>query len=374
MRRLAWEGGEPEFPAGPPVWPPYDDEVADVLARAARDGSWGRYDGPHGLRLASAIGETLQVDHVQLCSSGTIGVELALRGAGVGADDEVLLAGYDFPGNFRAIEAIGARPALVDLAPGGWTPGIEAWSAGWGPQVKALIVSHLHGSLAPMRRLVDEAQARQVTVIEDVCQAPGAIVDGKTAGRWGDAAVFSFGGSKLLTAGRGGAVVTARADLAQRMKVFSDRGNQAFPLSELQAAVLLPQWKRLPDANRRRQASVDRLLGRLAGLDALQPARPADPAGRPSYYKLSWFYEPGERGLARERLVAAVRAEGVALDEAFRGFAGRSGQRCRKCGDLEESRRAARATVLLHHPVLLADDATVDRVADVLRRVVERLG
>src|SRR5262249_4920495 len=148
---------------------------------------------------------------------------------------------YDFPGNFRAIEAIGARPVLVDLAAGAWTLDVEQVLAAISSQTKAIIVSHLHGSLADMRRLREIADERGLAVVEDACQVPGARVEGKAAGSWGDCGVFSFGGSKLLTAGRGGAVVTNRDEVVQRIKIYCERGNDAFPMSELQAAVLEPQ-------------------------------------------------------------------------------------------------------------------------------------
>ena len=72
----------------------------------------------------------------------------------------------------------------------------------------------------------------------------------------------------------------------------------------------------------------------------------------------------------REAFIAAVRAEGVALDAGFRGFTRRSERRCRKIGQLEHSRRAAESTVLLHHPVLLEGPEVIDRVAAALRKVL----
>ena len=78
-------------------------------------------------------------------------------------------------------------------------------------------------------------------MIEDACQAPGAMLEGRRAGTFGDVGVLSFGGSKLLTSGRGGAVLTSDAHMAQRIRLYTQRGNEAYPLSEMQAAVVLPQ-------------------------------------------------------------------------------------------------------------------------------------
>src|SRR5688572_26481449 len=141
------------MPLVPPPWPPPDEEVRQALAAAYADGSWGKYDGPHGQLLAARLREMHQVEHVLLCSSGTIAVELALRGLKVGPGDEVILAGYDFSGNFRAIEAVGARPVLVDLAAGTWTIDPEQVALAAAKESKAVIISHLHGSLADMPRL-----------------------------------------------------------------------------------------------------------------------------------------------------------------------------------------------------------------------------
>src|SRR5688572_27215414 len=252
------------MPLVPPPWPPPDEEVRQALAAAYADGSWGKYDGPHGQLLAARLREMHQVEHVLLCSSGTIAVELALRGLKVGPGDEVILAGYDFSGNFRAIEAVGARPVLVDLAAHSWTIDPDMLPAALSPQTRAIIVSHLHGTLANMPQIVACAQSANVPVIEDACQSPGARIGGKIAGSFGDVGIHSFGGSKLLTAGRGGAVVTPLSEVAQRIRIYSQRGNEAFPLSELQAAVLLPQVDKLAERNERRLAAVRRLRTQLA--------------------------------------------------------------------------------------------------------------
>jgi dTDP-4-amino-4,6-dideoxygalactose transaminase len=133
---LALDGGAPLLPEGPPAWPLADDDVRAALAAVYADGTWGRYSGPHSERLSELLGALCGAEHVWLCSSGTIAVELALRGLKVGPGDEVILGGYDFPGNFRAVEAIGARPVLVDLAGRSETPaarGISMWSKSSAP-------------------------------------------------------------------------------------------------------------------------------------------------------------------------------------------------------------------------------------------------
>src|SRR5207248_10385195 len=102
---------------------------------------------------------------------------------------------------------------------------------------------------------------------EDAAQAPGSRVQGRMAGTWGDVGTLSFGGSKLLTAGRGGAILTRHADVAQRLRLTLQRGNQVCPLSVLQAAVLLPQLAKLADRNARRADAVGLLKQSLAAVE-----------------------------------------------------------------------------------------------------------
>lgn len=374
------------MPEGPPDWPLADDEVLAALQAAYASGDWGRYHGRNCAALAEEIARFHGVAHAALCCSGTIAVELALRGVGVGADDEVVLAGYDFPGNFRAVEAVGARVVLVDVHESNWNFDPDQLAAACGQKTKAVVVSHLHGGIVPLRGLVETARSRGLCVVEDACQCPGATVEGRRAGTWGDVGVWSFGGSKLLTAGRGGALFTDSALIQQRIKVASERGNDAFPLSELQAAVLLPQVARLDERNAMRAASVQRLLVALAKTVGVRPLVNAAGDTQPAYYKLGLKLAPeelrvvagvssGERAdfssaaAVRDEFLAAVRAEGVALDDGFRGFSLRGSRRCRKLGELRQSQLAAERMMLLHHPVLLSPAETIDRVAAAIARV-----
>ncbi len=187
------------------------------MQAAWRDGSWGKYQGGGVERLERRLAELHGVAHAAVCASGTLAVELALRALKVGPGDEVVLAAYDYPGNFLAVHAVGARPVLADVAPDDWNLDVHSLAEAFGPAVRAAIVSHLHGGLVPMRELTELTQARNVAVIEDAAQAPGAMIQGRRAGMWGDVGVLSFGGSKLLSAGRGGALLTGRAGTCTKL-------------------------------------------------------------------------------------------------------------------------------------------------------------
>ncbi|MGC1274825.1 MAG: aminotransferase class V-fold PLP-dependent enzyme, partial [Planctomycetaceae bacterium] len=269
LDRAAILGGEPLNPAGPPPWPIFDPAVTDAVVAAMADGSWGRYLGPHCGNLREALAAYHDVRHVHLCSSGTSAVELALRGVNVGPGDEVILAAYDFEANFKDVLALGAIPVLVDVRADDAQLDVKRVEEAAGDRVKAVIASHLHGGVVDVIRLRDLCDRRGWSLIDDACQAPGAFVLGRRAGTWGDAGVLSFGGSKLLTAGRGGCVLTSRDDVLQRIRLHVLRGNDLSPLSELQAVALLPQLARLDERNAIRTANVDRLRSGCAGIQGL---------------------------------------------------------------------------------------------------------
>jgi dTDP-4-amino-4,6-dideoxygalactose transaminase len=368
---LAILGGEPIRPQGPPQWPVADEAILEALSAAYRDGSWGCYQGGHVERLEERLAALVGVRHVLTCGSGTFAVELALRALKIGPGDEVALAAYDYGGNFLSIHAIGARPVLVEVAAGNWNLDLERLAEAFGPATRAIIVSHLHGGVVPMREVMELAQRHGVAVVEDAAQAPGARVQGRPAGTWGDVGVLSFGGSKLLTAGRGGAILTNDAGVAQRARLWLQRGNHVCPLSELQAAVLLPQLDRLTERNARRHRAVELLGEQLRAIPGVRPFVNGElPDSDPVYYKVGMQFDAERFGLSRERFLAAVRAEGIALDEGFRALhVGRSPSRWRSATPLPHAEQAHQGAIVLHHPVLLGIDADVEQVAAAIAKI-----
>ena len=369
LSQLALFGGPAIRPEGPPGWPLADENVLESLQAAYRDGSWGKYEGNNVKLLEQRLAEYHRVEFASVCASGTYAVELALRALKVGPGDEVLLAGYDFPGNYDNIVAVGARPVLVDVSPRNWNLDPDLLTEAVSPKTRALIVSHLHGGIVPMGVVMELARRHHLRVLEDAAQMPGAQIEGRTAGTWGDVGILSFGGSKLLTSGRGGALLTPHRDVHHRAGVVSWRGNRVCPLSELQASVLPAQLEKLDDRNQRRSASVEKLCEGLAGLP-LEPLANDVRGSQAGYYKLGLRYKrEGFGGLDRDDFVAAMRAEGIALDVGFRGFARRRSGGPRKVGHLSESKHAGQEMLILHHPVLLCGDEALGQVVRAVEKV-----
>jgi dTDP-4-amino-4,6-dideoxygalactose transaminase len=363
-------GGATIRPEGPPDWPLPDEDVLRALQAAYHDGSWGKYHGGHVERLEQRLAEYHALTFALTCGSGTFAVETALRALKICPGDEVLMAAYDYPGNFLSIHAVGATPVLVDIDASNWNLNPELLADAVTPNTRAVIASHLHGGMVPMREVCTFAAAHQLRVIEDAAQAPGAMIQGRKAGTWGDVGILSFGGSKLLTAGRGGALLTRHADVHQRGRVWLHRGNHICPLSDLQAAVLLPQLYRLDQRNAHRAKCVQRLTELLNEQPGLRPFANRRGECNPAYYKLGLQFDGGTFGLPRDRFLAALRAEGVAMDEGFRALhIGRSPTRLRCAGPLLEAERAHENAVILHHPVLLGTPEDIEAISRAVRKV-----
>src|SRR6476469_7530348 len=135
------------------MWPPADPEILAALQSAFADGTWGRYHGGHVERLEARLAAFHDVPHALTCASGTLAVEAALRALRVGPGDEVVLAAYDYESNFLTLHAVGAKPVLVDVAPHNWQFDPSQLERAFTPQTKAVICSHLHGGLVPMREV-----------------------------------------------------------------------------------------------------------------------------------------------------------------------------------------------------------------------------
>jgi dTDP-4-amino-4,6-dideoxygalactose transaminase len=226
--------------------------------------------------------------HAVGVGSGTEALHLALAAAGVGPGDEVITVAHTAVATVAAVELAGARPVLVDVDPARYTLDPAHLTAAITPRTKAVIPVHLYGCPADLAPILEIAQAYRLYVIEDCAQAHGAQYRGRPVGSWGDCAAFSFYPTKNLGAyGDGGAVVTANAALAERMRLLREYGwaeryvshikGWNSRLDELQAAVLRVKLDYLDAWNAQRRALAAGYAEQLSGVAAVQlPGAPAE--------------------------------------------------------------------------------------------------
>ena len=240
-------------------------EVNDVLDSGVlmRYGFDGMRNGHWKAKaLEAELATTFQSKHVQLVSSGTAAVSVALASAGVGAGDEVIMPTFTFVASFEAIMMLGAIPVLADIDDTlGLNP--EAVEAAITPKTKAIMVVQMCGSMANMTALKAIAEKHNLLIVEDACQAIGGTFNGIPLGSVGDLGCFSFDFVKTITCGEGGAVITNNETYYTNADHYSDHGHDHvgndrgaethpflgynFRISELHAAVGLAQVKRLPE-------------------------------------------------------------------------------------------------------------------------------
>jgi dTDP-4-amino-4,6-dideoxygalactose transaminase len=209
------------------------------------------------------------VRHCIGVANGTDALTIALKAAGVGPGDEVVLPSFTFYATAEAALVLGARPVYCDIDLETFNVTRETVEAAMTPNTKAIVPVHLFGNLAPVPELAELG----VPVIEDAAQAVGGSLDGVKAGALGDAATFSFFPSKNLPClGDGGALVTDDDDLAELARVLRFHGSKDkrtfvevgwnSRLDELQAAVLrvlLPELDGWIDRRRAAAEAYERL-------------------------------------------------------------------------------------------------------------------
>src|SRR2546426_767275 len=157
-------------------------------------------------------------------NSCSMGLLIALRALDVGPGDEVITTPLTFASTAHAVLLAGATPVLVDVEP---TTGLidpDCVRAAIGPRTRGILPVHLYGQLADMRALRRIADDRGLVIVEDSAHGVEMERDGVRPGELGDAAVFSFYATKNITCGDGGAIVTRRRDLAERLRRLRNHG------------------------------------------------------------------------------------------------------------------------------------------------------
>jgi dTDP-4-amino-4,6-dideoxygalactose transaminase len=213
-------------------------------------------------------------------ANGTDAIELALRAADVPPGAHVMMPANTFVATAEAVVRAGGRPEFVDVDPDHLLMDPSCLAGVVGPNTAAVIPVHLYGQMAPMKAIADVAARTQALVIEDAAQAHGAAQDGAPPGALSLAAATSFYPGKNLGAyGDAGAVMTASATLAERLRLLRDHGCERkyqhvslgfnSRLDSLQAAVLRVKLRRLKDWNERRGRAAARYHELLAGIDGV---------------------------------------------------------------------------------------------------------
>ncbi len=289
---------------------------AQIIERLTAVANGGHFIlGPEVEAFEREFAEYLGVRHVVGVANGTDALTIALRAAGVGPGDEVIVPSYTFYASAEAIPPTGATPVFCDVEKETGNLTLASVKAVLTPRTRAVIAVDLFGNPAPVQEIREQTG---LTVIEDAAQAAGATSDGRRAGSLGTAATFSFFPSKNLGCfGDGGAIATDEDDIAEAARMLRFHGSHdkvTFEkvgynsrLDELQAAVLrvlLPHLDEWTAGRRAAAGAYERAgLGELLALPVLEPG--VEPA-----WHLYVVRHPEADRLAANLAQAGVQARG----------------------------------------------------------------
>ena len=247
----------------------------------------GEKTGEFERRFAAFVG----VPHALAMNSATAALHVALAALDIGPGDDVVVPTLTFVATANAVRYCGARPVFADIASMDcWNIDAPTIEAALTPATRAVVVVHYAGFPCDMPAIMALARARGLAVVEDVAHAPGALLNGKAMGAWGDAGCFSFFSNKNMTTAEGGMLTTQRQDIADRARKLRSHGMTTLTLdrhkghafdydvvelgynyrmSELNAALGLVQLGRLESGNHRRAELVGAYRERLARISGL---------------------------------------------------------------------------------------------------------
>jgi dTDP-4-amino-4,6-dideoxygalactose transaminase len=207
----------------------------ESLVTEAFRSNWIAPLGPHVDAFERELAQVTRTRHASALSSGTAAIHLALHVLGVEPGDWVLCQSFTFAGTINPVRYVGAVPVLIGSEPTTWNMDpsalrdalVHARAQGRNP--KAIGPVHLYGMPARMSEILAVAREFDVPVIEDAAEALGSTLDGRPCGGFGDMAVLSFNGNKIITTSGGGALVSDREDWIARSRFLATQARDPAP-------------------------------------------------------------------------------------------------------------------------------------------------
>lgn len=311
-------GPSADIPLAKPEVGAREEELVGEVLRSGRLSL-----GPMGERFERAFAEWLGVEDAVAVSSGTAGLHLGVRALGWGAGDEVLTSPFSFVASANCLLYEGARPVFCDVDPLTLNLDPAAAADAAGERTAGILPIHIFGYPAAMPELEQLATGRGLGLLEDACEALGAVdSQGTRVGARGNLATFAFYANKQMTTGEGGMVVPGDAAAAARLRSERNQGRAAdmgwldhgglgfnYRLSDVAAAIGVAQVEKLDEmlgARTRVAEMYAERLGLVEGVEAPLASRGAECR--------SWFVYPVrlDPAVDRDAMIARLGERGVA--------------------------------------------------------------
>lgn len=306
------------------------DSVAEVLSGPILT------TGETVSRFETMFAERLGLKHSLGVTSCTGALHLSLIALGIGAGDEVITTPLTFIATATSIIEAGATPVFVDVEPTTGNIDANKIEAAITSKTKAIMPVHLYGQMCDMRHIKEIADKHNLKIIEDAAHCVEGERDGVTVGQLSDTACFSFYATKNLTCGEGGAVATNHTELIDKLRLLrshgmtktaADREREGYThwdmtamgwkynMDNIQAALLLPQFKRI-EANWQKRENLAALYHKkLAAISKIK--RPTTLAGIKHAWHLFPIWVDKE---IRDRVIEALQSQGVGVVVNYRAI------------------------------------------------------
>lgn len=401
---LAVNGGTPvrDTSTRPwPRWPLVDEDnwrrrVEPALREVYLSGIEG-LPGPKAAEFGRRFADYCQACCGRLLNHGTNAISASLAAAldldGWEQGGEVLLPDYTFIATASSPLDLHCAVSFVDVDRESFTMDPQALEAAIRPgRTRAIIVVHLAGHPADMRRINAIAARHGIPVIEDCAQAHGARCDGRSVGAIGMIGAFSFQSSKNLTCGEGGALVTNDPALDERIEAFQDVGRVPtgkrweyhrlgwnYRPSEYLAALLLVRLEDLESQTVRRNENAAHLTSQLAAVGGVMPPRIMPWVDRHSYHQYCLLIEPEAfGGRSRDEVVIALNAEGIPASAGYTlplsrqpalAALAKAHPDAVRITDCPNTAWICRRSIWLPHSLLLAERSDIDDIPAALTKI-----
>ena len=348
-----------------------DDEIKAAVLRVLESGHLAQ--GPVVAELERVFAELCGVEHAIAVNSGTTALVASLEALGVGPGDEVVTSPFTFAATLNAILETGATARFGDIDPVDFNVTPASLAEQVTERTRVILPVDLYGQPATLDEVVELATSAGARVVEDAAQSLGARYDGAPTGSF-DVGCFSLYATKNVTTGEGGMITTHDAELADALRVLRNQGMRAryeyavpghnYRLTDLQAAIGLPQLHRLDEITRRRNEHAEGLRERLHDIEGI--VMPTVVAHRThAFHQFTIRVTPACR-VTRDEMVEGLLARGIGAgvyypDVVFDHACYRDHPRVVARPTPEATRAAGEVVSLPVHPGLR--DGDLDRIA-----------
>jgi len=303
--------------AGPWITKKEIDYVTDAVTNA-----WYANANIYHDRFEKAFAEYLGVRFAIALPSCTSAIHLSLLALGVGQGDEVIVPDITWIASAAPVTYVGAIPVFADIDAETWCLSAKSFEQCITSKTKAVIPVDLYGNMPDIDAIQDVARRHGVAIIEDAAEAIGSEYRGKKAGSFGGTGVFSFHGSKTLTTGEGGMLVTDKDDVRQRVLFLRDHGRKPgdtaffntevaykYKMSSMQAALGLAQLERIDELIERKRRIFAWYQEELAKVEGITLNR--EPLGTKNTYWMVTAILDHKFGIKKERLIELMSARNI---------------------------------------------------------------